>query len=131
MNHVWSFQTSCHRIDAGNTSLDPVFSCDPRAVETADKIGFYEGYLPLRSFRVWGLSPQQYVARAVPFEYDLAVMGFSTSQEHHKPSWKFFTLSACLTPEPHQVEGDYYLVQFDSEPPWLESESAEPVCCPA
>ena len=30
MNHcVWSFQTSCHRIDAGNTSLDPVFSCDP------------------------------------------------------------------------------------------------------
>ena len=30
MNHcVWSFQTSCYRIDAGNTSLDPVFSCDP------------------------------------------------------------------------------------------------------
>jgi hypothetical protein len=31
-----------------------------------------------------------------------------------------------LTPAPHQVDGHYYLVQFDSEPPWLESESAEP-----
>jgi hypothetical protein len=35
-----------------------------------------------------------------------------------------------LTPEPHQVEGHYYLVQFDSEPPWLQSERAEPVPCP-
>jgi hypothetical protein len=27
------------------------------------------------------------------------------------------------TPEPHQVDGHYYLVQFDSEPPWLESDA--------
>jgi len=30
------------------------------------------------------------------------------------------------TPEPHQVEGHYDLVEFDSEPPWVKSERAEP-----
>jgi hypothetical protein len=30
------------------------------------------------------------------------------------------------TPGPHQVDGHYYLVQFDRALPWFESESAEP-----
>ena len=31
-----------------------------------------------------------------------------------------------LTPEPHQVEGHYYLVQFDSAPPWMEPKAPSP-----
>ena len=34
-----------------------------------------------------------------------------------------------LTPEPHLVEGHYYLVQFDIDPPWLER--SEPALCSA
>lgn len=32
-----------------------------------------------------------------------------------------------LTPEPHQVEGHYYLVEFDSEPPWMKAETSESI----
>jgi hypothetical protein len=31
-----------------------------------------------------------------------------------------------LTPEPHQVEGHYYLVLFDCEPPWLKIRERAP-----
>jgi hypothetical protein len=36
------------------------------------------------------------------------------------------------TPEPHRVDGHYYLAQFDSAPPWSKSEAnCEPYKAPA